>query len=742
MFAVIARFVIRRRALVIGVYAVLVPVALVLAGSVLTKLKAGGFEDSGRESWQAFELIQREFGSGTGDVIALYTVDTGTVDDVVAAAKITGVISRLQQEPGVGAIQSVYNTSAQHFVSGDRSRTFLLIDLLGDEQKKIETYLRLQPGFSVDGFSVQFGGLIPTNYSVFETIRDDLTRAEILAFPLMAVVVLLIFGSLASVMVLLAAGGCGILFAFAALRGIVVFSDVSIFVINTIMLLGLGLAVDYSLFLVNRFREELPVRGVEGAILRTMETTGRAIAFSGITVAASLCGLFVFNQMILRSLALGGIIVTLGTVVIALTLVPALLVVIGERIDKWKSPFRSVFDDSRPENNLWHRTAVAVMRRPLLVTIVISALLLSLALPFARFSGTIADWRLLPAGEPVRVTNEILDAEFAPNQGTPHVILLTVPGDVLAADNLRRLAALTERMSKLPGISRVDSAFTFTPDMSISETTELLLERDPDNAYTEALLATFVKGQWMRMSLVSAQPFDNYFSLEQVRTLRAMSTPDVRVQVAGYAAALTDLKTAIREQMPWMICIVMGVTFVILFLAFGSVTLPLKAMVMTSLSLTASYGAIVWIFQDGRFQSLLNYTPLGYSDATLPLVMFAIVFGLSMDYEVILLSRIREEYERCGDNSRAVAIGLARTGRLITSAGALFLVVVGAFATSNMVFVKALGVGMALAIFLDLTVVRAMLLPATMRLLGDWNWYAPKSLKRLWKKSGASEPEL
>lgn len=742
MFAAVARFVIRRRALIIGMYAVLVPVALVLAGSVLSKLKAGGFEDSGRESWQVFELIQREFGSGTGDVIALYTADAGTVDDVVAVAKITGVISRLQQEPDVGAVQSVYNTSAQHFVSNDRSRTFLLIDLLGDEQKKIETYLRLQPVFSVDDFSVQFGGLVPTNHSVFETIRSDLTRAELLALPLTALVVFLIFGSPASVAVLLAAGCSGILFAFAALRGIVVFSDVSVFAINTIMLLGLGLAVDYSLFLVNRFREELPSLGVEGAILRTMETTGRAIAFSGVTVAASLCGLFVFEQMILRSLALGGIIIVLGTVVIALTLVPALLVVIGERISAWQAPFLKMYDATGLQSNLWYRTANAVMKRPLIVTILIIALLLSLALPFGRFTGTIADWRLLPAGEPVRVTNEILDAEFAPNQGTPHIILLTVSDDVLAADNLHRLAALTERMANLPGVSRVDSAFTFTPDLSISEASELLLERDPDNAYTEALLTTFVKEKWMRMSLISAQPFDNYFSLEQVHTLRAMSTPDVRVEVAGYAAALTDLKVAIWEQMPWMIGIVMGVMFVILFLAFGSVTLPLKAMVMTSLSLTASYGAIVWIFQDGRFQTLLSYTPLGFSDVTLPLVMFAIVFGLSMDYEVILLSRIREEYERCGNNTRAVAIGLARTGRLITSAGALFLVVVAAFATSEMVFVKALGVGMALAIFLDLTIVRAMLLPATMRLLGDWNWYAPKGLKRLWSKNGASEPEL
>jgi uncharacterized membrane protein YdfJ with MMPL/SSD domain len=741
MFTVVASFVIRWRIVIVVIYAVLVPVALILASSVLTLLKAGGFEDPGRESWQAFEVIQQEFGAGTGDVIALYTIDNGTAYDVDVMAGISSVITRLQAEPQVGTIQSVYTTGLPHFVSSDQTRTFLLIDLLGDEQKKIETFLRLQPEFSVDDLEVQFGGLIPTNHAVFETIRSDLKRAELLAFPLTALVVFLVFGSPASVAILLVMGGSGVLFAFAALRGIVAFHDVSVFAINTIMLLGLGLAVDYSLFLVNRFREELPALGVEGAIVRTMETTGRAITFSGITVAASLCGLFVFEQMVLRSLAIGGIVVALGTVVLSLTLVPALLAIAGKRIDAWRVPFLSSVDGAALQHNLWYRTALSVMQRPVMTSVVVAVLLLSLALPFARFTGTIVDWRSLPAGEPVRVTNEILGAEFTPNQGTPHLLLATVSGDALASENLQRLAALAEQLSKLPGIVRVDSVFTLAPDMSISEATELLMYRDAENVNNEALLAAFVKNQWMRFSLVSAKPFDDALSQGQVRALRAMSTPDLQVQVAGYAAALIDLKAAVRERTPWMISIIIGVMFLILFMAFGSVTLPIKAIVMSSLSLTASFGAIVWIFQDGRLQTLLNYTPLGFSDITLPLVMLAIVFGLSMDYEVILLSRIREEYLSCRDNSRAVAIGLARTGRLITSAGALFLVVVAAFAASDMVFMKALGVGMALAILLDITIVRALFVPATMHLMGEWNWYAPMWLKRLRKMSAISNAD-
>jgi uncharacterized membrane protein YdfJ with MMPL/SSD domain len=731
MFSAVAHFVIRRRKVVLGLYVLLIPLALGLTGSVLTLLKAGGFEDPSRESWQTIELFQQEFGVGSGDVIVLYTTETGSVYDIAVRAGISGVISRLTDDADVSAVQSVYNTGAPHFVSRERNRTFLLIDLLGDEQKKIETFLRLKSNLDVENLTVQFGGLVPTNHSVFETIRSDLTRAELLVFPLTALVVFLVFGSAASVAILSAAGACGILFAFTALRGIVEFTDVSVFAINTIMLLGLGLAVDYSLFLVNRFREELPARGVEGAIVRTLETTGRAIAFSGVTVAASLCGLFVFEQMMLRSLAIGGIVVALGTVVLALTLVPALLAVTGRRIDAWRVPFLMLPDDAHVQNNFWHRTALTVMKRPLLISILVVALLLTLAMPFARFAGTIVDWRALPAGEPVRVTNEIMDAEFTPNQGTPQLVLLTVQGDALASDNLRSLAALTERMSELPGISRTDSVFTLAPDIPIAEAAELLVDRDSDNAQVSAVLDAFVTESRMRISLVSTQAFDAELSMQQVLELRAMSTAEIQVQVAGYSAALTDLNAAIQERAPWMIAIIMGAMFVILLMAFGSVVLPIKAIAMTSLSLTASFGAIVWIFQDGRLQSLLNYTPLGFSDATLPLVLFAIVFGLSMDYEVFLLSRIREEYERCGDNSEAVALGLARTGRLITSAGALFLVVVLAFATSKMVFMKALGVGLALAVFLDITIVRALLVPATMHLMGRWNWYAPGFLRRL-----------
>ena len=731
MYSALARFATRRPGRVVGLYVLLAPVLIVMAASVIPLLKAGGFEDYDKESWQAFEILQAEFGAGTGDVIAVYSTETGTVTDIGVTARILYAVSRIEEDPGVGAIQSVYNSDAPHFVSADRRSTFVMIDLLGDEQQKINTYLRLKPLLEVDGLSVGFAGLIPANNSIFETIRGDLIRAELIAFPITALVVFLVFGSAPAVLVLLAAGGCGVLFASASLRIIATATDVSIFALNTVLLLGLGLAVDYSLFLVNRFREELAGSDVIDAIHRTMETTGRAVAFSGITVATSLCGLFVFEEMVLRSLAMGGVIVAFGTVAIALTLVPALLTLIGERINSQRVVFRPFQHSEALASNPWYRAGMATMRRPVVTAVVVSTLLLSLALPFTRFSGTIPDWRALPATDPVRITNEMLATEFAPNQGTPHLVLVTVDGNALAPGNLARLAELTERMSTMPDIARIDSAFTFDENLSISETLEILLQRDADDERLAATLDVFASGPYMRLMLVSENPFDHRETQEQVRQLRELSTPDLKLQVAGYSAVLADFRSAAKAQFPRMVAVVMSAMFVILFFAFGSITLPVKALVMNSLSLTASFGAIVWIFQDGRFESLLNYASLGFSDITLPIVMFAIVFGLSMDYEVVLLSRVREEFRRCGDNSAAVAIGLARTGRLITSAGVLFLVVVAAFTTSDMVLMKALGVGMALAIFLDITIVRSLLVPATMHLMGKWNWYAPVFLKRL-----------
>ena len=740
MFAALARLVCARPRAWLAGYALVLAVAGVLALQVMPLLKAGGFEDPTRESWHAFSIMQNEMRAGMGDILALYSTPQGTIEDPEVMGAVLEVITRIEKDPSINTVFSYWSTGAPYLLSKDRTQTFLVIDLVGDEQAKTEALRRLTPQLQAEGLTLDIGGLIPTNLAVYDTIRRDLTRAELIAFPLTALVVLFVFGSVASVLVLVVAGGVSIALAFAALRVIAAFTDVSMFAVNTVSILGLGLAVDYSLFLVNRFREELPQHGVAGALERTLTTTGRAVMFSGVTVAASLCGLLVFPQMMLRSLAMGGIAVVLLTVVLSLTLVPALLAALGPRIDAGRIPVlhrAATLDDGG--RNLWYRTALRVMKRPVLVAGLVSAGLLALALPFLRFEGSIGDARILPKDASVRVAHAKLDAAFFKNQQMPHLVLVTLPHDVLTREGLEKLAKLHQRFTQIPGVTRVDSVFSAVAGAPVERVIDGLLTRDKNDKDAERLLSTFATGPWMRFSILSEHAYDDPQTLAQAAALRALSTPEMKVEVAGYAAALIDLRDAVRERGPKMVGLVMSLMLVILFLVFGSITLPLKAMVMNALSLTASFGAIVWIFQDGRFAGLLNYEPLGFSDTTQPLVMFATVFGLSMDYEVLILSRVREEYLKSGDNTHAVAEGLGRTGRLITSAAALLVVVVGAFSTSQVLFAKTIGVGMALAIALDATIVRALLVPATMRLMGSWNWYAPAFLVRAWKKTGLSD---
>lgn len=761
MFAAAARFAWRRRWAVLIAYGLLLVPAAIYGPTVLPLLKVGGFEDPDRESWQTYSLLQQQMGAGAGDIIALYWADGRNVDEPEVMSEIVAAATRVASDPEVLSVADAYSTGAEALVSRDRTRTVIVVDLRGDETSKNAAFPRLAKLLQADGLDVRFTGLVPGNLAVIDTIRHDLVRAELIAIPLTALLLLAIFGSASSLLVLLGTAVCTLVLSFGLLRLTAAFTDVSVFAVNTITILGFGLAVDYSLFLVSRFREELarapdtgkagaahrppPPGVVERALVRTMETTGRAVAFSGVTVATSLCGLFVFNQVLLRSLALGGVIVVLLTVGVALTLMPALLAVLGAHLDVGriralgKPPRAAAGTDSPPsaDDNAWGRLALMVMRRPLLVTAAVAAVLLALALPFGRFQGTLADARLLPKGSAPRVAKELLDRELAPQQTTPHLVLATVQGDARARGNLEALAGLSERMARVPGVARVDGVFTFVRGASKPQVVDALA-RGP-RADDPELLGSFLKGPWMRFQVLSAFDFDDARSLETVRALRALSTSSVQVRVAGYSAALVDLRAAVRDHAPLMVGFVLAAMFVLLFLVFGSITLPLKAMAMNALSLTASFGAIVWVFQDGRFASLLGYEPLGASDATQPLVMFAVVFGLSMDYEVFILSRVREEYLRDGDNNAAIARGLAATGGLISSAALLLVVVVLAFSTSNILFMKTLGVGMALAIVLDATVVRALLVPATMRLMGRWNWYAPAALVRLWRRTGLSD---
>lgn len=751
MFAALARLVFRHRIAIVVVYALLLPIGGWFSKDVLSQLRSGGFEDPSAESWQVRDVLTDQMHLGNADIIAIYSVDSGTIDDVEFLSAVLPVVEQVRTDKEVVRVLSTFDTGAGALTTPSRDKTFVVVSLAGDDEDKARAFARLSPLFEaatkdMKGLHVDFGGIAPVNKAVFSLIERDLRFAEMVAFPLTAILLVIIFQSLASASLPLILGLCSVAFALVAMRFLISVTDVSIFAANVISILGLGLAIDYSLFLVARFREELANgHSVEEALVVTMSTTGRAVAFSGITVAASVCGLFFFPQMLLRSVGYGGIAVVCGSLMMGLTLLPAMLAILGKNVDALRVPLFAP-KKADDENGFWPRVARAVMRRPFVVIAAVVIPMLILATPFRRFEPSLPDHRILPAGNPSRVAMELLNSAFLPHQMSAHDVVVTFDdGDVfdpaVIDQHLATLLDLHLQMKAVEGVVRVDGPMSLVDAVGKERAMTMLKKprADADGNLLAALDAV-TEGSRVRIGVVSKAVFNEEISIQQVVDLRALNVPaHAHVTVGGVSGVLHDLQVCIRHRAPLMIGFVAAVMFFVLFLVFGSVTLPIKAMIMNSLSLTASFGALVWVFQDGRFTHLLHYEPLHISDAGQPLVLFAVVFGLSMDYEVLLLSRVREEFERCGDNELSVARGLARTGRLITNAAALLVVVVGAFITSDILFMKTLGVGMALAVALDATIIRALLVPATMRLMGKWNWWSPAPLKKLWLQAGLGD---
>jgi trehalose monomycolate/heme transporter len=579
----------------------------------------------------------------------------------------------------------------------------------GSDAARITSFDAIQNRLAVPGLTVQAGGQIPTEAATNHEVNSDIGRAEAFSLPVMLILLLLIFGSLASASLPIVIGVTGIIGSFAALRLLTLATPVSIYSINITTILGLGLAIDYGLFIVSRFREELHRQPtVEDALARTVATAGRTVAVSGVTVAMALASLLLFPEVFLRSMGYGGVLTVLVDMLAALTLLPALLAVLGPRVNALRVR-RSVQRERATDSGAWYRLAHSVMRRPVAYAAVIVVALLALGTPFLHVSWGGTDARDLPAGAQVRQVAQALAADFPGNGDAPIESLVRFGGAVAASP--ARQAALTgyvQSLGRVPGV-------------------------------TGAHL-TGIRGDVARVDL-SYQPDPLSAQARQiVARVRAVPAPaGAQAYVGGQTAQLVDELSGLSATVPWMAVVMAAATFVLLFLAFGSVVLPIKAIAMNLLSLAATFGVVVWIFQEGHLSGLLKFTPTGTIEPTMPILMLAIIFGLSMDYEVFLLSRIRERYDVTGDNAEAIAGGLQRTGGIITSAALLLLIVIGSFSASGITFIKLLGVGMIVALIVDASIVRVMLVPATMRLLGRANWWAPRPLRRLYARYGIRE---
>jgi RND superfamily putative drug exporter len=551
--------------------------------------------------------------------------------------------------------------------------------------------------------------------------ESDLQRAELFAFPIVAILLVLILGSLVAASLPLAMGVLSIVAALLGLRILTEVTDVSVFALNITILLGLGLSIDYAFLIVDRFRKELRTKDVQEALVTTMSTAGKAVAFSGVAVAISMLGLLFFPMNFLQSMGLGGALVTALAAIGALTVLPAILAILGPKVNA----LRVLPQESGKEDvGFWYRLSTGVMRRPVMVIVPVVVFLVFLASPVLDLKLGSPDASILPSGNEIRVASEQLENDFAPGESTPINVVVQARGDVLQTDNLLALDRFASEIEAIPGVNRIDG-----------------LANKPPEAI-DSLAPRFASGDFTRLSVISGLDRNSDTAQDLVKAIRAIEPANgLEFLVGGVTAQLIDTKNSLYDSIPWALLFVFGVTFIVLFLMFGSVVLPLKAVIMNALSIGATFGVLVWIFQDGNLAGPLNFESSGFLVSALPMLLFGVVFGLSMDYEVFLLSRVKEEYDRSGYNTQAVSKGLQHTGRIITSVALLFIVVTGAFATADIVIIKSLGVGMAIAIALDATIVRALLVPATMRLMGDYNWWAPRPLKWVWDRIGIKETE-
>jgi RND superfamily putative drug exporter len=733
----LGQLVLRRRRLILALALVFLPVAAVLGGDVKQHLSAGGFADPSAESTRAAHLLETRFANGAPNVVVLVTAAgsaEATVDDPAVEAAGLDLAQRLAAEPGIRGVKSYWGLfRAPPLRSLDGRQALILAQIPGDEDAVRDATAHFADRYRIPAdaaggpITADVGGAGEVFRQIEEQAGRDLKRAESLTLPLTLVLLVFVFGSAVAAGLPLAVGALAVLGTWLVLRLVAAFTDVSIFALNLTTGMGLGLAIDYSLFIVSRFREEL-AHGYEPdrAIIRTLQTAGRTVAFSALTVAVSLAALLVFPLPFLRSFAYAGVGVVAAAAAGALVVLPALLAVLGRRIDRL-ALFRH-----RPrtlEEGFWYRRARAVMRRPVIAVVVVTAGLVTLGVPFLHLDASLSDDRVLAPGASVRRVGDAIRSGFSSREAAALAVVSAQEFDATAAGAATdAIDGYAKTLSTVPGVGRVDAATGhYLSGMQLLGPTEL------SRRFTSG-----GRGTWL--SIVPAvEPFSPAGE-RLVNALRATPAP-FPVLVGGEAARLVDGKAALARRLPLALALIALSTFVLLFLMVGSLLVPVKALLLNILSLSATFGALVFVFQEGHLAGLLHFTPTGTINVFTPVLLFCIAFGLSMDYEVFLLSRIKEEVDLGVPNDEAVAVGLERTGRIVTAAALLMAVVFVALATAQVTVVKIFGVGLALAVLVDAFLIRATLVPAFMRLAGRANWYAPRPLRRLHLRYGIWESE-
>jgi len=736
MFAWWGYFVYRFRWPVLGVSAVL------LAGSIVALMNGGTLKNSGgqnTESGRALALMQNQLpqsGAGSSFVLVFGSDGMGVSDPAFKEA-VLSALQPLRDDSRVKSIETPFDVTAEQaraMTSTDGHHVFAQVTLKDDYPTARRYYNQLRAEVHSDQLQVLGTGNVAVGSDFDKYLQSDLQRAELVSLVIIVPLLLIVFGTVVSMLLPLGVGGLAVVGGLAGVGLLARFTDVSTYATNIVTLIGLGVAIDYSLFIVNRFREELDAGSLpEQALIASMRTSGRAVTFSGVTVAIGLSAMLFFQGSFLASMGFAGAIVVAIAVLYALTFLASLLAILGHRVSWARLPLPY----GRAGRGLWHGLAMRVMRRPLLVLLPIVALLVLMASPFLQIRIANGDVGMLPPTAETRRGYDQLQKFPGQGQTFFNVVVRYPSGGPLTTERVGDLYDLAQQIKQIPGVEAVESMVSFDSSLGRSGYQSLLTQPvAAQPARVQAIVHGTTGSQIAVLSVVTKYGQESDASRAIVHSLRSLTPPvGTSMLVAAFSIDFTDF---ILQRIPLAVAYVILVTYVVLFLLTGSLVLPLKAVLMNMLSIGASFGALVWVFQQGHLSSLLNFTaaPL---DPSVPVLLFCIVFGLSMDYEVLLISRIQEEYRRTGDTTKAVAEGLERSGRLITGAAAIMVAVFLAFGLADVVLIKSIGLGLAIAVAIDATLVRALIVPAVMRLLGRANWWAPPGLARLHRRISLGE---
>lgn len=721
------------------------------------------------KAYQAEQLLQQELGI-SADGLTLVFQQRQDIEQGTSPGSLQPLLQQIQRLPAVSGLVSAEQQPAYRSSDGKTQYSLIYLNDSGTlarnaAVREIEQLLHQHP---LSGWQTFLTGTPVVNRDIQQISREDLRRIELLVTPLTLIALLLVFGSLLTAVLPILSAVLAVSVTFGLLYLIALKISVSVFALNLASMLGLGLGIDYSLLIVNRFREELAQGSIEQAIARTIDTAGRAVFFSGLTVAVGLVCLLLFPLSLPQSLGLAGALVVLLSVVTALTVLPALLGIVGKRLQPSPLAQRWIF----PWRTGWTALAHCAIRYSLPSILVVLMVVAGLTAPFLQIRFGLVGAEILPQQFPARIGVEVIQRSLGAGAASP-ILLLVQPqaaaDSILTQQHIATLYQFVQQLQADPRVQRVSSLVNLNPQWTLQTYQQLYAAAEGQSPLQVAATIqhfspgsptlvfksqtaephmvkklgqqvqsqkspvgqTWITGQTATLIMVESRTgVSDRATRSLVKELQSRQLDQLTLWVAGQTAQELDTIAVVYQRFPWVLLVMMGLTFIVLSLLLESIVLPLKAITMNLLSIGASFGSLVFIFQEGHFQHWLQFTPLGYLDILLPLVLFCVLFGLSMDYEVFLLSRMKEAYDEGKSNTESVIQGLQTTGGIITSAALLMIVVTSSFVIARIIFVKALGLGSAIAVLIDITLIRAVLVPATMNLLGEWNWWSPKWMRR------------